>query len=239
MLGDDEDKYAPLAIVYDSLVESTDSLNKFLDIFSLTSYPKELVYLVPFEKDSETFITDVFDTYPAVFCINSTYLDFSSYLKEVKNVPAFEFTSQQYFDRKGNFVFHGLNLSIEAIHDLANKQPCWVFIKKFVSMTKRLEVTEEILLKASSTRASGPEVFEPVVIEQAVVKPEVIEEIVEQVIEEISQEAVVPLQLNSLPIGPKIDPMVNMYGPYTHLVAQLQFQIDAYKRLYEFEKGTV
>lgn len=222
MLGD-EDKYAPLAIIYDSAIETSESLTKLVDIFNMASYPKELIYLIPYD---ESKVEDVFNSYSAVFCINSTYIHFSTYLKDVKSVPTFEFTSQQYFDRKGNLVFHGLNLTVEGIHEAANKQPAWVFIKKFVSMTKRLEVTEELLAKVFT-------VAQPAVD----IKPEEI-----KVFEELPKVEVIVKTENIVVVEDAVTVVkieTEDYGIYTDIINQLQFQIDAYKRLYKLEKSVV
>lgn len=132
-------------VIYDSLVELDNKLDKLKEIFFLAEFSGDLVFT---DIRDETALNDLdFFTSDkiAYFCINNTYSKFSNYFSNKLATPLFEFSLNEYYDEKYNLVLFGIDLKCEDMFFKSeHKRNTWRRIQNFVSNFEKLNFSKLI-----------------------------------------------------------------------------------------------
>ena len=127
MLNFSRDK---LYLVYDSKIETEDSLNLLLNkVIKSAGFDLSLIKTIPVETVEEMIENNILPTY--LICINQTFKDLNAIYSDRLEVPIYEFFSKEYSNESLGIIMTGILLDVNSIFEDAYKRYSWNVIKKF------------------------------------------------------------------------------------------------------------
>lgn len=117
-------------LVYDANIETTESINKLLQVLDKAGYDV-LDTVLPITSESFKELLDT-ETPNFAICLNKTFKDFSITYSDKLEVPIFEFFSKEYLNKDLKIYIAGLLLNIDDIFNVAYKRYAWDVLNKFL-----------------------------------------------------------------------------------------------------------
>lgn len=119
-------------VVYDSEIETEESVNRFISVMEKAQYPIDKI--IPMSNIQFNEYIDNKQILPFVICLNSTFKTYCIKYSDILNVPVLEFFSKDYYNSEKNVYLAGILLNIESIFQASYKKYAWTVLKSFLKV---------------------------------------------------------------------------------------------------------